>query len=187
MSAEDIARAWVRTFSDDEVRELADAVEAAHDADQAVLPVYISSTGGSIYNLMAMIDLVRACRMPVATIAIGTAQSSAADLLAAGTKGHRYVSPSISVMVHDVASSMTRQKVASLESEIAQLRIERDRTFDLFAKHTGRTRRFWERWLAKHHGRDGWLTASEAVAMGIADHVKVPVLGLKGTRKVACE
>lgn len=184
--ANDPVRAWVREFDGADVRRLAEAIEHVVASGQAILPLYIHSTGGSIYPLFAMIDLIHACPVPVATIALGTVQSAAVDLLSAGTRGHRYVGASTTVMVHDSADGWSSRKNNEVQALARQAQRERDLSFVLFAKHTGKTKKWWDQWLAKHRHADVFLTAAEAVSLGIADHVGVPSIRVNdGARKVS--
>jgi ATP-dependent Clp protease protease subunit len=182
--SDDIARVWVRDFDDGEVRKLAEAIENVRDTSQSVLPVYIHSVGGSLYKLYAMLDLFASCQAPIATIALGSVQSAAVDLLAAGSKGHRYIGPSTTVMVHDSSDGWSPRKNTEVQAQAKQAQIERDRSFASFAKNTGKSKVFWDRFLAKRQNVDTYLTAKQAVELGIADHVSVPALKVDVVRTV---
>lgn len=182
MSADDIdpPRVWITDFDADAVRRLHESIEIAED----VLPVFIMSGGGGLYEMFAMIDIIRAARLPVATIAVGRVSSAATDLLAAGTKGHRWIAPSATVMVHDSGCSVNYRKSHEFQAYAEQNKRERDLSFDLFAKHTGKTRKFWDRWLAKRMNVDSYISPSEAVSLGIADHIGMPRISVDAPRKV---
>jgi ATP-dependent Clp protease protease subunit len=53
------------------------------------ISLYVNSPGGSVDDTMAIYDTIRFVNSPVATYCIGRAQSGAAVILAAGTKGKR--------------------------------------------------------------------------------------------------
>lgn len=169
-------RVWIHDFTLSEVRRLARAIELVGLEKQGALPVFILSEGGSLHELFAMLDLFAACPVPVATIALGTAQSAALDLLAAGTRGHRFVAPSASIMLHDSSDGWSSRKIPDVESYAKQARAERDRSFRIFERHTGKKRGFWDRYLKARQNADVFLTAEQCVELGIADHVGVPVL-----------
>ena len=57
------------------------------------ISLYINSPGGSVDDTMAVYDTICFVGSPVATYCIGRAQSGAAVILAAGTKGKRYALP----------------------------------------------------------------------------------------------
>src|SRR6056297_835614 len=63
---------------------------------------YINSPGGSVTAGMGIYDTVQYLNCNVSTICVGTAASMAATLLAAGTKGKRFVLPNSEVMIHQV-------------------------------------------------------------------------------------
>lgn len=166
-------RMWIRDFSTAEVRRLQRVIELVESEKQDVLPLFISSMGGNLWNMMAMFDLIASCSKPVATIALGCAMSAGCDLLAAGTKGYRYIGLQTIVMVHDSVDEVWG-KNADVQAMAREAQRARDLSFDLFARHTGKTKAFWDDFLAKRLNVDVYLPAQKAVRLGIADHVGVP-------------
>src|SRR3989344_5988418 len=61
------------------------------------IKLYINSPGGSVTAGLAIYDTIRYIRPDVSTICIGMAASMAAILLAAGSKGKRFVLPNSEV------------------------------------------------------------------------------------------
>jgi ATP-dependent Clp protease protease subunit len=170
-----IVKVWVNEFDDATVKRVVAAIDEVTETGQQVLPVFISSLGGPLYPLFAIMDVFKTCPVPIITVAIGTAQSAAVDLLSCGTKGHRYVGELTTIMVHDAGDAFpTYKKNTELQAYAVQSQRERDLSFDVFAKNTGKDRRFWNEWLDKRKGIDVFLSAQEAVDLGIADHVGVP-------------
>ncbi len=155
------------------------AIDEVIESGQLILPVYISSIGGELHPLFAIMDVLKTCPVPVATIAVGTAQSAAVDILSSGTRGYRYVGENTTIMVHDSGEAFpTYKKNYEVQSYARQAQYERDLSFDVFAKNTGKTRAFWNDWLDKRRNVDCFITAREAVELGIADHVGVPVFNI---------
>ena len=62
--------------------------------------LYINSPGGSVYAGLAIFDTIQFLSCPVNTYCMGIAASMGSFLLAAGTKGKRYVLPNSQVMLH---------------------------------------------------------------------------------------
>src|SRR5207244_10925751 len=72
----------------------------SNDDPKSAIQLYINSPGGSVSAGLGMIDTMRYLRCDVATTCIGMAASMGACLLAAGTKGKRYVLANSQVMLH---------------------------------------------------------------------------------------
>src|SRR5437870_4802792 len=62
--------------------------------------LYLNSPGGVVYAGLAIHDALRLVRAPVSTICVGMAASFATILLAAGTRGKRYVLPNATIHLH---------------------------------------------------------------------------------------
>ena len=56
-----------------------------------VLTLYINSTGGSLYDAFALIDVMNRSAIPIRTIGIGYLLSAALLIFVSGEKGMRYV------------------------------------------------------------------------------------------------
>ena len=94
-------------------------VNVALSTGQEVVPVIIESYGGAVYSLMAMLDTIKSCPVPVATIIKGKAMSCGSILAAAGTKGFRFISPLSTMMIHEVATG-DWAKIAEFKATAAQ-------------------------------------------------------------------
>ena len=64
------------------------------------ISLYVNSPGGTVDDTMAIYDTMRFVSSPIATYCIGRAQSGAAIILSAGTKGKRHALPHAKVMLH---------------------------------------------------------------------------------------
>lgn len=127
---------------------------------------YINSPGGHVYDALAIYDTMQFIKSPVYTYGIGMQASAAAFLLSSGEKGHRYLLPHATVMIHQ-PSSGTRGKVTDQEIDLKEsLRIKKVLE-EIMARNTGQK-------VAKIHDdmeRDKWLDAKEAKTYGIVDQV----------------
>ena len=61
---------------------------------------YINSPGGAVSDGLAIYDVMNEIPCDIVTVAIGMAASMGALLLAAGTPGKRYATPSTEIMIH---------------------------------------------------------------------------------------
>ena len=122
--------------------------------------MYINSPGGSMTAMTAIYDTMQYIKPDVQTVCLGQAASSAAILLASGTKGKRLMLPNARVLIHQPAIDQGFGK----------------------AKEMLRMREWLEETLAKHTGQDvekirrdievdTFLTAPEAKEYGIVDEV----------------
>lgn len=162
---------WINHFFAHDVQRLQRAIDRCVDKGQDALPVYIHSPGGSIISMLAMVDLIKASPIPVATVAVGGAMSAGAELLAAGRKGLRFVAPNATVMVHQGLYATPPMKSSDAESyNEFQAGLEQ-RCFDLLDSHCGKRKGYWKKLIASRGNTDIFLTAEECVEHGLADHV----------------
>ncbi len=128
--------------------------------------VYINSPGGSVTSGMAIYDTMNFLSCDVVTYCVGMAASMATVLLAAGTKGKRYALPNSRVMIHQPTGGATGQTsdITIAAKEILRWRRTINETL---AKHSGKD----VEQIEKDSDRDYYLTAEEAKAYGLVDHV----------------
>ena len=91
-------------FDEDGYEEFSKQMNEAHNTGQTIIPIVIDSYGGEAYSLMGMISIIKNSKLPVATIVESKAMSCGAILFTFGDEGHRYMSPTATLMIHDVAS-----------------------------------------------------------------------------------
>ena len=131
------------------------------------IALYINSPGGVVTSGFAIYDTMQFIRCPVSTLCMGTARSMGSFLLMAGSPGRRIALPNASVVLHQPLGGFQGQA-----SDIARhaediMKVKRLMN-SLYAKHCGRTEEEVERTL----DRDHFMTAEEAKAWGIVDHVQ---------------
>lgn len=129
----------------------------------------INSPGGSVTAGMEIFDAMNATPCELHTVASGLAASMGAFLLAAGTPGKRYITPSAEVLIH--------QPLGGAQGQATDILIQ--------AKHIERIREHMNQILAHETGqpiekiradtdRDTYMTANEAVEYGIVDIIGSP-------------
>lgn len=129
---------------------------------------YINSPGGSVYDGLAVYDVMQYIKCPVATYGIGMIASMGSFLAQAGTPGMRYLLPRTVTMIHQ-PSSGTRGKVSDMEIDLMEsLRIKKEMT-ELYVKHNSKGVTYEK--FAELMDRDKWLTAPQALELGLADHI----------------
>lgn len=140
------------------------------ESENATEPIslYIDSPGGSTTAGMSIYDTMQYIGPPVSTMTTGLAASMASVLLAAGNPGTRYALPHSRIMIHEPGvSGGLGGKITDLEIHLKELASSKQVEIELLAQHTGQPP---ER-IAQDIERDYWMSADEALAYGLVDHI----------------
>lgn len=130
--------------------------------------MYIKSPGGSVYDGLAVYDVMQYIKCPVYTYVTGWAASMGSFIAQAGEPGHRYLLPRAMTMIHQ-PSSGTRGKVSDMEIDLKEgIRLKKEMT-ELYVKHNSKGVTYDQ--FRELLDRDKWLTAPEALELGLADHI----------------
>lgn len=136
-----------------------------------VLTLYINSQGGDLYQAFALIDMMNNSRVPIRTIGFGSVMSAGFLILAAGTKGERYVAPNTGIMCHQFSMS---EEVGKYH-DIKAARKESDRInqamYDVLKSCTGLDGRTIKNKLLPAH--DVYMTAEEMIEFNAVDHILI--------------
>ena len=130
------------------------------------IQLYINSPGGVVTAGMAIYDTMNFLQCDFVTYCIGMAASMSTVLLAGGTKGKRFALPNSRVMIHQPSGGAGGQ-AADIAIQAREIIRWRKTLNDAIAKHTGKTAEQVE----KDSDRDYYMSAEEAKAYGIVDHV----------------
>jgi len=128
--------------------------------------LYINSPGGIVTGGMAIYDTMNFLQCDIVTYCVGMAASMSTVLLAAGTKGKRFALPNSRVMIHQPSGGAGGQAadIAIAAREILRWKRTLNETL---SRHTGKT----PEQVEKDSDRDYYMTATEAKAYGLVDHV----------------
>ncbi len=130
------------------------------------ISLYINSPGGTVDDTMAIYDTIRFVGSPVATYCIGRAQSGAALVLAAGTKGNRFALPHAKIMLHQPWGGVTGQ-ASDIQIQAEEILKAKKTINEILARHTGQPLDK----IAEETERDRYMSAEEAKAYGLIDDV----------------
>jgi len=130
------------------------------------ISLYINSPGGTVDDTMAIYDTICFVGSPIATYCIGRAQSGAAVILAAGTKGRRHALPHAKVMLHQPWGGVSGQ-AADIKIQAEEILKAKTMINDILAKHSGQPIDK----IAAETERDRYMTAEEAKQYGLIDEV----------------
>ena len=165
---------WVQEFDEEALRSFYQSfMELEQDPLVGVIPIVVSSYGGMLSTLVGMRDIMHSSTKPVATIGLGKAMSCGAALLAAGSKGLRFASPFTSIMIHEISAGVGG-KNSDIQSDALNLARDNKTFFKNLAADMGVSQKQLEKILHDRRNTDWFLTAKEAQAVGIIDHVEVP-------------
>lgn len=130
------------------------------------ISVYVNSPGGAVTSGLAIYDTMQFVKPDVNTYCVGQATSMGALLLAAGTKGKRYVLPHARIMIHQPWGGV-QGAAADIGIQAKEILRLREKINDLLAKHTGQR----VDKVRKDTDRDYFMSAEEAKVYGIVDEV----------------
>ncbi len=138
------------------------------DPDKDIL-LYINSPGGIVTSGLAIYDVIKWVKPDVQTICVGSAFSMGALLLAAGTKGKRFILPHGKVMLHQPSGGATGQSsdIQIHAKEIVKTKRELN---GILAEATGKPIDV----VQKDTERDLYMSAQEAMAYGVVDEIFIP-------------
>lgn len=139
----------------------------AENPDQDI-HLYINSPGGSVTAGMSVYDTMNFIKPDVSTLCLGQAASMGAMLLTAGAHGKRFALPHSRVMIHQpLISGGLGGQASDIEIHARELLKMKATLNELLAKHTGQPLEKIER----DTDRDNFMSAEEAAAYGLIDHV----------------
>ncbi|MGB9440345.1 MAG: ATP-dependent Clp endopeptidase proteolytic subunit ClpP [Desulfobacterales bacterium] len=127
---------------------------------------YINSPGGLVTAGMAVYDTMQYIKPDITTVCIGQAASMGAVLLTAGTNGKRYSLPNSRILIHQPMGGFQGQ-ASDIEIQAREILRMKETLNEILVKHTGKK-------IEQIQGdtdRDFFMTAVEAKAYGIIDHV----------------
>lgn len=139
----------------------------AKESDEEIT-MLIHSNGGSIQDGLAIYDVMKAIKAPIKTVAVGMAASMGAVLLAAGTKGRRFVLPSSKVMIHQpLISGMGATNVSDIIELGEHMKGIKQMINQILSECIGRTIDEVDEACKTEH----FYSASEAVEFGLVDGI----------------
>ena len=130
------------------------------------ISLYINSPGGSVSAGFAIYDTMNYIKCDVATYYMGLAASMGAFLLAGGAKGKRYAMLNAEIMIHQPSGGAKGQET-EIRIVAEQILKTRERLNQILAENTGKPLDI----IAADTERDNYMTAEEAKAYGLVDHV----------------
>ena len=131
---------------------------------------FISSSGGQVSEMFTIYDLMRLVqkRRDIATFGYGKVASAAVLLLAAGTKGKRYIAKNARLMIHHCSGAIGGT-VPSVRSSYNEFSKVEEMMVEALAENTKLS--ISEIYNMLSNNTDEYFSAEEALEMGIVDKI----------------
>lgn len=130
------------------------------------ISIYINSPGGVVTSGLSIYDTMQYIKPKCSTLVIGQAASMGSVLLAGGEKGMRFSLPNSRIMVHQPSGGYQGQ-ASDIMIHAAETQKLKDRLYDIYAKHTGQSKKAIEKAL----DRDNFMSPEEAKEWGHIDEI----------------
>ena len=143
-----------------------------HNHEKKKIPyikMMICSNGGEVPSAFALIDVMKASKIPIHTIGLGVIASCGLLLFIAGEPGYRILTPNTSILSHQYSWG-SYGKEHELFAQVKEFELSTERMISHYKKCTGLD----EEKIRKHllPPEDRWLSAKEAKKLNICDSVK---------------
>ena len=135
---------------------------------QKPIKLIVSSYGGAVHEMFGLIDLLRTIECPVHTVGLGKIMSAGTVIMAAGAKGSRAIGSTTRVMLHPM-SGAAMGTLFQMENELKEARAMQDTIEKILLRDTTMTKKQLTDIMKLGH--DHYISAQEAVSLGIADHI----------------
>jgi ATP-dependent Clp protease protease subunit len=171
----DLYRSGIHLFmSDVDEASCKDAIEfiLKHNVEKRKLPflkLLICSNGGDVPAAFALIDIIKASKIPVYTVGLGVIASCGLLIFIAGEIGHRILTPNTSILSHQYSWG-NWGKEHELFAQIKEFELSTLRMIEHYKKCTGLNEEQVRENLLPPEDR--WLSAKEAKRLKICDSVK---------------
>ena len=130
------------------------------------ISIYINSPGGVVTSGLSIYDTMQYIKPKCSTLVIGQAASMGSVLLVGGEPGMRFALPNSRIMVHQPSGGYQGQ-ASDIMIHAAETQKLKDRLYDIYAKHTGQSKKVIEKAL----DRDNFMSPEEAKEWGHIDEI----------------
>jgi ATP-dependent Clp protease protease subunit len=130
----------------------------------------ISTGGGAVYDMFGVVDIMNIVkkRRDIATLGTGKVFSAGVPLLVSGTKGKRFVTRNVRIMLHR-CSSGGMGSTADMKASHDEMRLMEDNMVRVIAENSNLSVGEIHNMFSKNI--DEYFSAEEAIEMGLADEI----------------
>ena len=129
----------------------------------------ICSNGGDVPSCFALIDVMKASKIPIHTVGLGVIASCGLLIFIAGQSGNRVLTPNTSILSHQYSWG-SWGKSHELFAQVKEFELSTKRMVDHYKKCCGIDEKTVKEYLLPPE--DVWLSATEAKKLGLCDKVK---------------
>lgn len=129
--------------------------------------IEISSYGGSVYDMLGIIDRIKMSDCHIVTRGFGKIMSAATLILAAGD--HRVMGCESWAMIHELSTWIDEKKLAEMKTEMKHNEALEKQCLTLYEKLSKKQTSMSK--FKKMCAKDFYLTADEMLEMGLIDEV----------------
>jgi len=158
------------TVNEDRCEEVIDQMLRYIYTGGDLIQFMISTHGGLVSEMFSVYDIMRVAREDavITTLGLGKVMSAGVLLLAAGTKGYRQIGANCQIMIHSLKAEQGGY-ISTMSNDLDHLKSLEERYIKALSKETNMSKRYIRKLFNKK--LDVFLTAEEAVDLGIADEI----------------
>lgn len=134
--------------------------------ERRIITLLINSHGGNVVDGLAIYDAMNYIRAKICTVGIGVAESMAAFLLSAGTRGFRRATENCEIIIHQPMGGVNGQ-ASDMLIEAKHIECVRSLLNRILSENTGQSVNY----IRKITDRDKIMTAYEALRLGLIDEI----------------
>ena len=156
------------------VTEVCDKLMCLDKKSLAFIPITIHSGGGSVDDLLKLMNCVDMCQTPIMTICMSCACSAAAVIFCLGSNNLRIMAPNSYLMFHESSMGVEGKQcdIAATNNQFIKIDKMINRKLE---KHMDLEINFFE----NNGVVDMYVSAKEALKFGLTSHVGFPAIKMK--------
>jgi ATP-dependent Clp protease protease subunit len=132
------------------------------------ITMMINSPGGEVHSGFSIFDTAKFIRPKLITIVSGLAASMGSVLALCASKENRYAFPNARLLIHQpLIGGVIRGQASDIDIHAKDIIKTRQQINELYAKETGKS----VEEIAKLTDRDYWLTAEDALKLGLISKI----------------
>jgi len=146
--------------------ELANIILAHNLCSDDPIPIYlhISSFGGSVFDALTAIDVIKSCKVPIHTIIEGATASAGTLISVVGNT--RYIRPNAHMLIHQLSSGLWG-KMSEIEDDFENNKLLMEKIKDIYKNHASIPRKELNE-ILKH---DLWWDSAKCIKNGLVDEI----------------
>jgi len=174
LDTEELPVIWVQEINLDRTQEfIKELIKLDSDPEVEAIFIYISSYGGDVFAILAMVEAMLNCNKPIHTVGLGLCASGGGILLAAAP-GMRYITENSFMHIHHIQTGMNGD-LPGIENDVVQTKKIEDKIFSIITKRANISVKELKARLVDNR-REWQLSATQAKKFGFVDVIGMPNL-----------